>query len=179
MRWLSSPADADATLLAALTACWTRVSDAGGAVGFPCVPVPPDEVAVATRDLVAALHDGQRLLVAEVDGVLAGWLVLVENAAPLTRHWARLLRVQTGLPFRGQGIGAALVLEGARAARARGLEQLHIEVRSGLGLEDFYGKLGWQVVGRWPSALRLPDGDRDELLMLLRLGTQGDALARP
>lgn len=169
MRWLTSPADVDATLLAKITACWTRVSDAGGAVGFPFVPVPPDEVAAAARDLVAELHDGQRLLVAEVDGVLAGWLVLLENAAALTRHWGRLLRVQTDLPFRGRGIGAALVLEGARAARERGLEQLHIEVRSGLGLEDFYGRLGWQLVGRWPAALRLVDGDRDELLMLLML----------
>lgn len=170
MRWLTSPADVDVTLLAALIACWTRVSDAGGAVGFPFVPVPPHEVATAARDLVAGLDDGQRLLVAEVDGRLAGWLLLSENARPLTRHWARLLRVQTDLPFRGRGIGAALVLEATRAARERGLEQLHIEVRSGLGLEDFYGRLGWQVVGRWPAALRLPDGDGDELLMLLTLG---------
>ncbi len=38
-----------------------------------------------------------------------------------------------------------------------------------LGLEDFYGRLGWAEIGRWPDALRLaPGDDRDEILMILR-----------
>jgi hypothetical protein len=37
-----------------------------------------------------------------------------------------------------------------------------------MGLEDFYARLGWREIGRWPAALRLSDGDdRDEVLMLL------------
>ncbi len=49
-----------------------------------------------------------------------------------------------------------------------GLEQLHLAVRGGMGLETFYGRLGWREVGRWPGALRLrPGDDRDEVLMLL------------
>ena len=36
------------------------------------------------------------------------------------------------------------------------------------GLEDFYGRLGWKEIGRWPGALRLAsDDDRDEVLMVL------------
>ncbi|MCQ1986987.1 MULTISPECIES: hypothetical protein [unclassified Arthrobacter] len=36
---------------------------------------------------------------------------------------------------------------------------------SGAGLEGFYRSSGWQEVGRRRAALRLPDGDRDEVLM--------------
>lgn len=49
-----------------------------------------------------------------------------------------------------------------------GLEQLRLAARGGEGLEDFYGRLGWREVGRWPGALRLaPHDTRDEVLMLL------------
>jgi len=56
-----------------------------------------------------------------------------------------------------------------QVARAEmGLEQLRLAVRGGTGLEHFYGKLGWTVIGRWPDALRLaPGDDREEILMLL------------
>jgi hypothetical protein len=48
------------------------------------------------------------------------------------------------------------------------LSQLHLAARGGLGLEDFYARLGWREIGRWPAALRLGDGEhRDEVLMLL------------
>jgi len=29
-----------------------------------------------------------------------------------------------------------------------GLEQLHLAARAGVGLEDFYGRLGWKEIGR-------------------------------
>lgn len=50
-----------------------------------------------------------------------------------------------------------------------GLEQLHLAARGGgTGLEDFYARLGWREVGRWPGKLRLaPDDTRDEILMIL------------
>jgi hypothetical protein len=35
-------------------------------------------------------------------------------------------------------------------------------------LERFYSRLGWEVTGRWPGALRFaPGDDRDEILMIL------------
>jgi hypothetical protein len=37
-----------------------------------------------------------------------------------------------------------------------------------MGLEGFYGRLGWHITGRWPGKLRLgPDDTRDEILMIL------------
>jgi hypothetical protein len=47
------------------------------------------------------------------------------------------------------------------------LEQLHLAARGGEGLEDYYTRLGWREIGRWPNALRFDHGDRDEILMIL------------
>jgi hypothetical protein len=60
--------------------------------------------------------------------------------------------------------------EVARAASEDlALDHLHLELRSGMGLEDFYKSCGWQEIGRWPGALRMPEGDQDEVLMSLSL----------
>ncbi len=66
--------------------------------------------------------------------------------------------------------------EVARAATEEfALEQLHLDLRSGMGLEDFYQSCGWKEIGRWPAALRLPEGDRDEVLMALILNRASEA----
>lgn len=155
----------------ALVACWREVSNAGGAVGFPFPPVADDEVRPALDALVESL-DSQldRLLLATVDGDVAGWLLLAGNSSPLTAHWANVMRVQTALAYRSTGVGRALMAEVARASRQDfGLDHLHLELRAGLGLEGFYEALGWRQIGRWPAALRLPEEDQDEVLMFLLL----------
>lgn len=169
--WLRSPADGDPELRDALVGCWERVSNAGGAVAFPFLPVDEAAVRQAVEELLTSLGEHQRLLVALVDGALAGWLVLSRSDSALVRHWGTVTRVQSDLPYRGRGIGVALMQEAARAARDDlGLEQLHVEVRGGQGLEAFYERLGWREVGRWPGALRLSARDsRDEVLMVLPL----------
>ncbi|MEU2230984.1 GNAT family N-acetyltransferase [Streptomyces vietnamensis] len=157
-------------LAPALVDCWTEVSDAGGAAGFPFPPVDPVEVAAAVDRIVTGLDPaGSRLVVATVDGVLAGWLCLRRDPHPLVAHWGSLHHVQTRLGVRGRGIGAGLVRRAQEIARDEmGLEQLRLAARGGVGLEDFYGRLGWREIGRWPGALRLAaDDDRDEILMVL------------
>jgi predicted GNAT family N-acyltransferase len=142
-------------------------------VGFPFPPVTESQVRPAVDTMVGALGPAlDHLLVAEVDGQLAGWLLLVRDPDRLVSHWARVLRVQTSLDHRGTGVGRALMVEVARAARQDlRLVHLRLELRAGMGLEDFYAGLGWKVAGRWPDALRLADDDlRDEVLMVLPLG---------
>ena len=98
-------------------------------------------------------------------------MALELNRSPVASHWARVFRVQTSLAHRSSGVGRALMQEAARAASDDlGLEQLHLELRSGQGLEAFYQSCGWHEIGRCPGALRLSsEDDRDEVLMLLRL----------
>lgn len=169
MRWYTAPGEVADPLRQALTACWRDVANAGGAVGFAeLLPVTDHDVAPAVDGIVAALDPRLgRLLVAERDGALAGWLVLTGNANPVLAHWGRVTRMQTALAARGTGVARALMTEVARAARNDvGLELLRLEVRGGMGLEEFYARFGWMVVGRWPGALQVaPDDRRDEVLM--------------
>ena len=176
LRWLTSASHVDQATRDELVSCWRDVSNAGGAVGFPVLPVAEEQVAAAVGALVDSLDPTlNRLLVATVDHVLAGWLVLAGNADSLTAHWARVLRVQTALEHRRTGVGHSLMVEVARAARDEyGLTALHLELRGGMGLEHFYERCGWREIGTWPLALRLGDNDyRDEVLMHLPLEARG------
>jgi GNAT superfamily N-acetyltransferase len=152
-----------------LVNCWMTVANSGGAVGFPFPPVGLDDVQPVADQLIADLDpEYNRILLATVDGVLAGWLNLSRHRARVVPHWGVVKRVQTHPGFRGRGIGTALMHRVRDVARDElGLEQLRLEARGGEGLEDFYGRLGWREIGRWPDALRFDHGDRDEVLMLL------------
>jgi GNAT superfamily N-acetyltransferase len=152
-----------------LVNCWMTVANTGGAVGFAFPPVSFDDVSTVADQLIADLDpEYSRLLLAKLDGVLAGWLSLSRYRDRVVPHWGTVKRVQTHPDFRGRGIGSALMHRVRDVARDElGLEQLRLEARGGEGLEDFYGRLGWQEVGRWPNALRFTHGDRDEVLMLL------------
>ncbi|SFS86359.1 Predicted N-acetyltransferase YhbS [Saccharopolyspora flava] len=152
--------------------CWVDVSNAGGAVGFPFAPVDEDEVAAAVDAIVGALDPATCRVVMASDGEeLVGWLVIRRDTFALISHWGMLHRVQSRPERRGEGVGSALMTEARRIARDEmGLEQLRLAARAGIGLETFYGRLGWKEIGRWPGALRLgPGDDRDEVLMFLQL----------
>lgn len=163
------PSDMPPEATRELAACWMTVANSGGAVGFAFPPVTLDEVAPVAEELVAGLDPGHsRLLLARVDGLLAGWLNLSRYRGPLVQHWGEVKRVQTHPDFRDRGIGRALMQRVRQVARDEmSLEQLRLAARGGEGLEQFYGRLGWKETGRWPGALRFPHGDRDEVLMLL------------
>jgi GNAT superfamily N-acetyltransferase len=168
-RQLTTPGQVTPGVRQALIDCWAEVANAGGAVGFAFPPVDASEVGPVADRLIADLDPGyNRVVLAEADGVLAGWLNLSRHRDRVVPHWGTVKRVQTRPGFRGRGIGAALMNEVRRIARDEmGLEQLHLEARGGEGLEGFYSRLGWKEIGRWPGALRFTFGDRDEVLMLL------------
>ncbi|MHC5259447.1 GNAT family N-acetyltransferase [Streptomyces sp. UC4497] len=165
------PQEVSSAVRGTLVDCWIEVSDAGGAAGFPFPPVDRGEVTAAADRIIEGLSpERSRLLVAcGRDGDLVGWLNVRRDPHALVSHWGTLHHVQTRTRLRGRGIGAALMRQVRAIARDEmGLEQLHLAARGGVGLEDFYGRLGWKEIGRWPGALRLAAGDdRDEILMHL------------
>ncbi len=173
LRWSTAPAEVPTSLRAALVACWRDVVNAGGAVGFAEEAPVTDAVVAPALDQVIDRLDGRlrRLLVAERGDEVLGWLLLTGNAAPVTAHWARVTHVQTSPSARSTGVARALLGELHRSARDDlGLASLRLEVRGGMGLEEFYGRFGWRVVGTWPGALRFTRyGVRDEVLMGLDL----------
>jgi GNAT superfamily N-acetyltransferase len=166
----TNPTGVTPALRRQLINCWIDVTNDGGAAGFPFPPVDEHQVAPVMDTLVSSLDPHRtRLLLAMRDNTLAGWVVLRRDSNPLVAHWGSVKHLQTHPAHRGQGHGAALIRELRRVARDEmGLEQLHLAVRGDMGLEDFYARLGWREVGRWPNALRFgPDDTRDEVLMAL------------
>jgi GNAT superfamily N-acetyltransferase len=162
--------DVDPELRERLLACWTDVSNAGGAVGF-VPPVTVEEVAPALDALLGRVAQGrERVIVLRVDDEVAGWAVLSLSVSPLRRHWATVLRVQVHPDRQGQGLGRVLMTGVHDAARGLGLEMLHLTVRGGYGLEGFYAGLGYREFGRMPGAIRIaPGDDREEVHLFVRL----------
>jgi GNAT superfamily N-acetyltransferase len=167
---LMHPGDADPTVRQEMTACWIAVTNAGGAAGFPFPPVNARHVVPAVDTLTDRLDPRRsRILLARIDGALAGWVVLSRDHSPLIAHFGNVNHLQTQPALRNRGVGSGLMHRLRQVARDEmGLEQLHLAARSGTGLEAFYTRLGWREIGRWPGKLRLaPDDTRDEILMIL------------
>jgi GNAT superfamily N-acetyltransferase len=157
-------------LRARIVALWVAVTNAGGAVGF-VAPVRAEEVwPVAERafDGVAAGID-RVILGLDGDEVVA-LLFVVDNRFGFKDHWRVLMRVMVTPHGRERGLGSALMRTAEALGRKAGLAGLQVTVRGGMGIENFYAKLGYREVGRLPGALRIgPGDDRDEIYMWLDL----------
>ena len=160
----------DDVLRKELLACWTDVTNAGGAVGF-VPPVTQDDVAPVLDRMMEGIEAGRDVLaLLTVDGETAGFAALVGSSSPLRRHWATVLRVQVHPSRQGGGLGRALMNGVHDIARERGWDFLYLSARGGTGVDGFYRGLGYQEVGRLPGAIRVaPGGDRDEILLACRL----------
>lgn len=162
-------------LRAQIVACWTDVSNAGGAVGF-VPPVTMDDVLPVARKLFEAVAAGQDLLVvgwaADPMGErqVAALATISDGQFRLTEHWRKVKRVMVHPDFQGLGYGALLMARVEQEARAMGLERLTLDCRGGTGNDVFYKKCGYVEYGRLPGALRLSADDyRDQILMTLTL----------
>lgn len=164
------------TLQAQIVACWTDVSNAGGAVGF-VPPVTMDDVLPAAQKLFAAVIGGRdRLIVGwerppdGIDPRVAALATLSDGQFRLTEHWRTVKRVMVHPDFQGRGYGSRLMAEVERVARVSGLEMLTLDCRGGTGNDVFYKRCGYVEFGRLPGGLRLSADDyRDQILMMLPL----------
>lgn len=159
-----------ATLRAQLLATWVDVTDAGGAVGF-VAPADPAAIGVEldrALDRVARGRDAMGVL--RLGDAAVGMGFLWEQSSAIQHHWRTVLRVMVRPELQSAGAGRRL-LEGLHGlARELGLEHLRLTVRGGTGIERFYSRFGYEIVGRHPGALRLgPGDDRDEIIMVARL----------
>jgi len=162
-------------LRAEVVACWTDVSNAGGAVGF-LPPVTMDDVEpVAAKSFTGVAAGGDRLIVgraptADGPGRLAAVAFITDDQFQLTEHWRTVKRVMVHPDFQGYGLGARLMAEVERVGRAMGLEQLVLDCRGGTGNDEFYKKCGYSEFGRLRGGLKLAADDyRDRILMAREL----------
>ncbi|MFF0344116.1 GNAT family N-acetyltransferase [Kribbella sp. NPDC004875] len=172
MKYLEMEPDEalDPGLRADLLDTWVAATNAGGAVGYTA-PAPVGKIAEnldgalgrvgAGLDVLGVLHTGERY---------AGMGMLVSRGSGLQAHWRTVLRVMVHPEYQGNGAGRML-MEGLRGSAVDlGLEQLQLTIRGGLGLENFYGPLGFRIVGTHPRAVRVaPDDYRDEIMLVMDL----------
>lgn len=148
---------------------WIEVGNAGGAVGVP-VPTERKHVEPLADKALYRVREGDEYLVVAYDGEeIVGFGFLDRGRGPLFRHWAMIKRLQVQPSRQGEGIGAALLAAMERFASELGLEQLHLTVRGGTGIEKFYVRHGYDVVAVIPDIIRVaPGDDRDELYLIRR-----------
>ncbi|WP_298989007.1 GNAT family N-acetyltransferase [uncultured Pseudokineococcus sp.] len=166
----------DPALREDLLRTWVDVSEGGGSVGF-VPPVDPAAVAAALDGTLARVCEGRDVLVVleeAEDGAerlrAVGLGVLLAGSTPITAHWRTVVRLMVAPHLQGRGAGRRLLAAVHAAARDLGLEQLSLTVRDGQGLQPFYERAGYVVVGRHPGALRVgPGDDRDEVRLVVRL----------
>lgn len=85
----------------------------------------------------------QRVLVAELDGRVAGMMVLWPY-----RHTWRIYNLATHPDFRHRGVAGALLARAVAEARAAGARRLSLESRDEPGLVGYYLRRGFSVRAR-------------------------------
>lgn len=96
---------------------------------------------------------------------LVGYFVLAAGAGE-----AHLLNLSIAAPWQRRGLGAVLLGEAMRIARAEGAERLLLEVRpSNLAAQKLYLRLGFRQIGLRRGYYPAHEGREDALVMAIAL----------
>jgi GNAT superfamily N-acetyltransferase len=155
----------------------------GGLAGLLCDCVaegsaleflPPLGLAAARdywRQRTAEVASGERvLLVAWVDGALAGSVMLRPERAPDQPHLAEVQKMMVAPSRRRRGVARRLMLGVEAEARLAGRALLTLSGRAGDPAEALYRALGWVEYGRIAGfALNAAGGFEDEVFFVKRI----------
>ena len=98
------------------------------------------------------------LLVAEIEGEIAGTVQLVLETRPNGDHRAEVSKMLVHTAYRRRGIAVALMHRIEAEAHAAGRTLLVLDTQSGEPAEALYSKLGYERTGVVPDYARFPDG---------------------
>ena len=130
----------------------------GASVGWNEVPSTKDARNYWTQVLEAVGRGERALFVATDDHVCSGAIQLALPPRQNARHRGEVQKLMVHAGYRRKGIGQALLTALEKAAAARGISLLVLDVRSGDDAERLYAKMGYQFVGKIPGFLRAVDG---------------------
>jgi len=133
----------------------------GASIGF----ILPFDVAASqafwTDNVLPPVTRGVRLLlVAEVDGRVAGAVQLDWDTNPNQAHRAEVRKLLVAPAYRRQGIARLLMLALEEQARLLPRSLLTLDTRSGDHAEPLYLSLAYVVAGSIPAYALAPAGDR-------------------
>lgn len=133
----------------------------GASIGF----ILPFDVAASQAfwmdNVLPAVARGVRLLlVAEVDGKVAGTVQLDWDTNPNQMHRAEVRKLLVDPAFRRRGVARLLMQALEAQARALSRSLLTLDTRSSDHAEPLYLSLGYVVSGSIPAYALAPAGDR-------------------
>jgi len=130
---------------------------AGASVGF-ILPFSLDDARSIWRDKVAPpVESGVRhVLMARLDGRIAGTVQLILDTPPNQRHRAEAAKLLVHPAARRRGIARALMTAVEDLAQAEGRSLLTLDTRTGDSAEPLYLSLGYVSAGVIPNYARGP-----------------------
>lgn len=145
----------------------------GASIGF-ITPFGRDEARAYWLNRVAPTHasGAKHVLVARLDGEIAGTAQLDLDLMPSKRHHAEVSKVLVDPAFRRAGLGRALMREIERRATAEGRWLITLDT-AGDAAEALYRSLGYTLAGSIPSYARNAFEDRYEATRLMYKDLRG------
>ena len=129
----------------------------GASVSF-MLPFSIEQARAFWAGVAPGVASGERALIAaENNGRICGTVQLVLTQPPNQPHRADLVKMLVHRSARGQGVGAALLLQAEAVARAAGKTLLVLDTASPEA-ERLYSRGGWVRCGRVPGYALLPQG---------------------
>lgn len=134
----------------------------GASIGFVLPYSVADSEAFWSKKVLPGVQDGGRIvLVARMDGRIAGSVQLGCDTMPNQPHRADVNKLLVHPDFRRRGIGRTLMIRLEGLARELGRSLMTLDTRTGDKAEPLYARLGYQAVGVIPGYARDPmGGDR-------------------
>jgi acetyltransferase len=141
----------------------------GASIGF-LPPLADADAAAYWQEVIIALHGPHRvLLVAQIDGAVAGSVQLDLASRPNGSHRAEVIKLMVHTLYRQKGIGRSLMIALEEEARNAGRSTLVLDTRQGDPSEKLYLRLGYQRVGVIPEYARSADGSLHTTVFFFKL----------
>lgn len=130
----------------------------GASVGY-LAPLSRADALAYWDSIIPTLATPQRiLLVAEIDGEIAGTVQLVLETRPNGNHRAEVSKLLVHTDYRRRGIARALMQQIETEARAAARTLLVLDTQTGEPAEELYVQLGYARTGVVPAYARFPNG---------------------
>lgn len=130
----------------------------GASVGY-LAPLSRADALAYWDSIIPTLATPQRiLLVAEIDGEIAGTVQLVLETRPNGNHRAEVSKLLVHTDYRRRGIARALMQQIETEARAAARMLLVLDTQTGEPAEELYVQLGYARTGVVPAYARFPNG---------------------
>jgi acetyltransferase len=133
----------------------------GASIGF-LLPLADGELERYWAGVIKAVQAGEKtLLVARLDGRVAGSVQVAPEGRANGSHRAEVQKLLVHRSARRRGVAAALMIAAEEAARAADRSLLVLDTREGDDAQRLYARLGFRLAGVIPHYARNGDGGLD------------------